>query len=997
MLRAHRLREGRAGRPVQRRPAAERSSLRSVRVAVPCAVLLLIVAGALALHRTRSPRPPTPYTPAHGTLLAELGEEVPFEARLWDAGRMIDQATSPKGAPALAFSGRELLAELAIDRDLADNPGPEAWAASGVRYLVAGAFDRAIADLERALLDHPDDPRILNDLAAAYLVRADRAGAAADLVPALRYAERASALDPLSPEAVFNKALALEALHLREAAASAWEQYLRLDPDADRDAVMARASAGRAGTKGTDGGEAVSRSAESSRGSRTHGVELLDEGIGLYQQEEIGPARETLERAVLELEAEGSPRALEAQYHLALCAYQEAEYEEALELLRPLIDRAEPARSPEEATLAGRAFETTGLIHGIRGRFDLALEGYTKAAELYETAGDRRRRAALESSLAEVWDLLGRPDEAWKHRIRALSSLHLLDVRSRVRILSAATSTLVDRGEVVVAQHFAEALLAAAQELGSASGEVIAYRRRALLLHRLGETRQALRALEGAEVAAADLSASGLGEIARADIQVVRGEILADTDPEAAVRALDEAIESLRATDAGEALPGALRLRARATLARGRVAEATRYLEEAVQRVSRLLDSAPNPVDRASFYARTARPVFDDAIALAIESRPAAGAGFAMAERALSAAAPGLGAAREGGAPSIGDVRRSLGPDRTLLVYRMLGERVILWRVEESGAERHELGSIGPEVEATARVLRRQVRLRGPVRQLAGRLHELVLQPAVSEGPLSSQVLIVPDGVLQGLPFALLWNEDTGRYLVEDHTIVMSPNASHALWPEARPGQPAPTSVLVVADPATAPGRPGFRRLPAARREAHKIAGLFPRSMVLIDEEATAARLLDLLGSHDVLHFAGHAVESHQTPFLSHLLLAPESGGGGDVLFVKDVSGVVDSGLNLVFLAACHSAGSGDVSGFGSAFLAAGAETVIGSLWEVEDEATQRLAEQFYRKLMAGKPPAVALRLAQTELLGSENPELRDPATWAAFHASGTLRSMGLD
>lgn len=69
------------------------------------------------------------------------------------------------------------------------------------------------------------------------------------------------------------------------------------------------------------------------------------------------------------------------------------------------------------------------------------------------------------------------------------------------------------------------------------------------------------------------------------------------------------------------------------------------------------------------------------------------------------------------------------------------------------------------------------------------------------------------------------------------------------------------------------------------------------------------------------------------------------------------------------------------------AFLAAGARTLVASLWPVPDEATRRLMIGFYRRLVAGEPVAAALRGAQLEVL--VEPAYRQPLYWAGFGVMG--------
>ena len=69
------------------------------------------------------------------------------------------------------------------------------------------------------------------------------------------------------------------------------------------------------------------------------------------------------------------------------------------------------------------------------------------------------------------------------------------------------------------------------------------------------------------------------------------------------------------------------------------------------------------------------------------------------------------------------------------------------------------------------------------------------------------------------------------------------------------------------------------------------------------------------------------------------------------------------------------------------AFLAAGAASLVGSYWAVDDASTRRLMTRFYTALQQGEGKAAALRLAQLDLLG--DPLLAHPYYWAPFFLVG--------
>ena len=107
------------------------------------------------------------------------------------------------------------------------------------------------------------------------------------------------------------------------------------------------------------------------------------------------------------------------------------------------------------------------------------------------------------------------------------------------------------------------------------------------------------------------------------------------------------------------------------------------------------------------------------------------------------------------------------------------------------------------------------------------------------------------------------------------------------------------------------------------------------------------------------------------------------------ILTAREISRMDLSGLDLVVLSACET-GLGDVSGEGvfglqRGFKKAGAQTLLVSLWKVEDDATQLLMTSFYRNLLAGQTKRQAFLKAQRELRQAEGGRFDRYECWAAF------------
>ena len=108
------------------------------------------------------------------------------------------------------------------------------------------------------------------------------------------------------------------------------------------------------------------------------------------------------------------------------------------------------------------------------------------------------------------------------------------------------------------------------------------------------------------------------------------------------------------------------------------------------------------------------------------------------------------------------------------------------------------------------------------------------------------------------------------------------------------------------------------------------------------------------------------------------------------ILTAKEIADVDLRGLDLVVLSACQT-GLGDISqgegvfGLQRGFKKAGAKTILMSLWEVDDKATQILMTQFYKNLLAGQSKRQSLLSAQEYLRVAENGKYNDPKYWASF------------
>lgn len=142
----------------------------------------------------------------------------------------------PQCSPEAGIPQSQMLRHVAlgIQKAAERRPSPQTLHAAGVARVVWGrtlsSLDKAVSEFERAAAGDVHNASILNDLAAADYIRAQRLEDPYELLRALSVADRALAAAPLLKEARFNRALILQALFADAAARAAWLDYLQLDP-----------------------------------------------------------------------------------------------------------------------------------------------------------------------------------------------------------------------------------------------------------------------------------------------------------------------------------------------------------------------------------------------------------------------------------------------------------------------------------------------------------------------------------------------------------------------------------------------------------------------------------------------------------------------------------------------------------------------------------------------------------------------------------------------
>jgi CHAT domain-containing protein len=340
--------------------------------------------------------------------------------------------------------------------------------------------------------------------------------------------------------------------------------------------------------------------------------------------------------------------------------------------------------------------------------------------------------------------------------------------------------------------------------------------------------------------------------------------------------------------------------------------------------------------------------------------------------------------------PSAAAVRQRLGTTDALIQFVVDADETVAF-VLRRHAIHAEILPVG------ARTLRTRVELlRGLLARHdstewqapAERLDAELIEPLRRGGWLNgvARLFIVPHAELNYLPFAVLRRTGgpSARLVIEDLSLIVLPAATVLV--QSQSSRATPPGALL----ALAPERP---RLPFARREVESLSGIFPRERraLLLGPAATEARFKHDAGGYRVVHLATHGFFNRLNPLFSGVDLEADAADDGRLQVFEILS--LSLAADLVTLSACDTAlGAGELTdlpageelvGLTRAFLSAGSRHVLATLWEINDEATAPLMEEFYR-VAQGRAPADALAAVMRRRLRAGGREAH-PYYWSPF------------
>ena len=363
-------------------------------------------------------------------------------------------------------------------------------------------------------------------------------------------------------------------------------------------------------------------------------------------------------------------------------------------------------------------------------------------------------------------------------------------------------------------------------------------------------------------------------------------------------------------------------------------------------------------------------------------------------------------------APDVDDLRAAL-PANSALITVYLGEtHGFVWNLDASGLKSYaidDLQGVRQAAAATAQHLRDRRDVRAPLATLSAAILPEELANDVE------RLYISVEGELSYMPLGLL-ADPSGKVLVDHVAIINVPTpAILAGSGKEAPDSSEPLSAEVFSDPvfalsdsrfdgaqdaldadvsrASVLDNESWNRLGYTAREATELAAVIGEERVVAYAGfgATRETLLTVASKDsDILHLATHGIVNSGRPEFTGLMLSRFDADGNNIdgfVGMRDIYSL-EIQAPLVVLSACETAIGREVRGEGllglsRAFMYAGADEVVASLWQVSDSATATLMGAFYENYARSRDAASALASAKRTV--KRNPRWRHPYYWAGF------------
>lgn len=276
--------------------------------------------------------------------------------------------------------------------------------------------------------------------------------------------------------------------------------------------------------------------------------------------------------------------------------------------------------------------------------------------------------------------------------------------------------------------------------------------------------------------------------------------------------------------------------------------------------------------------------------------------------------------------------------------------------------------------------------------------------PLISPTDLVEEITIIPDGMLNYIPFEVLIEKRPEEHKMQDrdykelafilNRYSINYNYSSTLWINNTQDKQGQNNGKCLGFAPSIQFATNQDSLPWTQKELNAIKAIFDGEYYY-GEEANKYLFKRVSNKFSIIHLATHGIVNMEHPMRSMLSFASSDTSNKDnaALYAYEIHNLALN-ADLVVLSACETGFGKAIRGEGvlslaRAFLYAGAPSVVTTLWEVNDFTSAALIETFYSNLAIGMNKPAALQQAKLTFLSKTDEISGHPTYWASFISIG--------
>lgn len=746
---------------------------------------------------------------------------------------------------------------------------------------------------------------------------------------------------------------------------------------------------------------------------------LMKTGYDLYAESRLKEAVDVFQNAALAfVKASDSVEVNHAKYWLAYCSLENIDTERGLDILRDLAP---------ECTQQKYRWLLMRTLHSIAGakytvkEYSIAIQYSSRALELAEQLGDQIGAFNELDVLTEIHRSINNYSQALGFIARSqplldCCSFHPLKL---LRHYSIVASAFYSAGLYTAATEYQREAVQRAIAAGETTMASLCYVHLGLMYGKQGSFAEGLRNTQQAYQIAAAQASEARGKEMMAYSELNMGHLYRDHgDCGQAIASYDNSINLYTNLGLLLQLYQAHKGKLVCYIKEGEVPQATEELRITLNLIEKNRSTIFEGENRNKFFD-VEQNVYDLGIAFTYEKLNDSEGAFAYSEDSRARSLLDLLRAKSRGPAgdgpqtsavsqplSLSEIKQGLPSGTKILEYSVLPDGTLIWVVGSGGLTVRKADITQAELNAKVAkyfdLVMSQKDDADETRQ-GKELYDLLIKPIEDLLSPGQQINIVPDKILNSLPFASLVTP-SGRFLIQDYCITYSPSSTFFVLASSRANKAYPghfERLLSVGNPAFDRSEfPFLDDLPTATREAREIAVNYDQARVLYGKAAKKEAVIEGMMKAEVVHLALHAIGNEHSEMHSELVLAKSPNGtdadeGTGTLQAREIYGLNLTETRLVVLSACQTGSGRYYAGEGTfslarAFLVAGVPVVVASLWPVESESTTELMINVHRFRRQGHlSSAEALKSAQLEMISHGDGRFHRPYYWASFFCLG--------